>query len=474
VRGQVSLLDSRTRQRGYFNTEYIERLWREHVRGRHVWTEHLWALLNFELWDRVYLDRESMTTGLKIAHVTTVDSTLLMLLNQLVSLRGTGYHVMGISAPGPAIGPLEAVGVGHIPVPMTRRLTPLADLASLWHLYRVMRREHFTIVHTHTPKAGLIGQLAARLAGVPVIVNTVHGYYFHEHMHPIARHFYIALEKIASRCSDVILSQTAEDIQTAVTEGICQPQKLKFLGNGIDLKLFDPQRISAADELRCRQQLGIAPDAPVVGFVGRLAARRKGFRDFLVAAKGIALQRPDVRFLIAGNADSGKSDAMQPSAAAYYGIAHHCAFVGSRNIEEMPLVYKLMNVLVLPSLFEGIPRAVMEASAMGIPSVVTDVKGNREAVEQGRNGLLVPLGDVQALTSAILRILQEPEMAKRMSSEAQQIAAQRFDEGIVFEKIKSEYACSLRAKGLILHSPSSTEIDNSPRGGNPVGETLLN
>jgi len=282
-------------------------------------------------------------------------------------------------------------------------------------------------------------------------------------MHPIARRFYIAIEKIAARCSDVVLSQNAEDIQTAVREGICQPQKVKFLGNGIDLALFDPERVVAADELRCRQELGIAPDAPVVGFVGRLAARRKGFLDFLAAAKAITAQRPKVRFLIVGDADFGKPDAVEPSAAGDYGIADRCVFLGFRKYEEMPLFYKLMNVLVLPSLFEGVPRAVMEASAMGTPSVVTDVKGNREAVEHGCNGLLVPLGDVRSLMAAILRILDEPETAQRMSSKARCIATERFDERIVFEKIKSEYVRLLQAKGRIPQTSSSTEIERSAR-----------
>jgi glycosyltransferase involved in cell wall biosynthesis len=398
-----------------------------------------------------------MTAALRIAHVTTIDETMGLLLSQLVSLRAAGYDVMGISAPGAKVRQLEAVGIGHIAVQMTRKLTPLSDLISLWHLYRNIRREHFTIVHTHTPKAGLLGQLAARLAGVPVIVNTVHGYYFHEHMHPGARRFYIVLEKIASRCSDVIFSQNAEDIKTAVREGICQPQKLKYLGNGIDLTLFDPERVSSADELRCRQKLGIALDAPVVGFVGRLAARRKGFLDFLAAGKAIAAQRPQVRFLIAGNTDSGKSDAVEPSAAVDYGIAHRCVFLGSRNYDEMPLFYKLMNVLVLPSLFEGVPRAVMEASAMGIPSVVTDVKGNREAVEHGRTGLLVPLGDVPSLMSGILRILDEPETARQMRREARRIATERFDEQLVFQRVKAEYRRLLCVKGLPLPAGCPTE-----------------
>ena len=125
---------------------------------------------------------------------------------------------------------------------------------------------------------------------------------------------------------------------------------------------------------------GIPPDAPVVGFVGRLAARRKGFVDFLAAAKEIAAQLPQARFLIVGATDTGKPDAVEPSAAADYGIADRCVFLGHRANAELPLLYKRMDVLVLPSLFEGVPRVVMEAAAMGTPCVVTDVKGNREAV----------------------------------------------------------------------------------------------
>ena len=389
-------------------------------------------------------------TPVKIAHVATVDISLFgLLLNQMQSIRDAGYEVAGISSRGGSVPAIEAAGIRHIAVPISRNLTPLADLLSLWRLWRIMRRERFTIIHTHTPKAGLLGQLAARLAGVPIVVNTVHGFYFHEHMSARARRFYITMEKIAAWCSHLILSQNAEDIQTALREGICKQGKIALLGNGIDLTQFDPDAISAEDELRCRQRLGIAADAPVVGFVGRLAARRKGFLDFLAAAREIAAQLPQVRFLIAGDSDHGKPDAVDPSAAADYGIADRCVFTGFRPTEELPPLYKIMNVLVLPSLFEGVPRVVMEASAMGTPSVVTDVKGNREAVTHDRNGLLVPLGDVPALTSAILRILSEPDTAQRMSIEARRIAAERFDERLVFEKVKAEYLKLLEKNGLL-------------------------
>ena len=392
---------------------------------------------------------------MKIAHITTVDVSLEgLLLNQLRSLRAAGYDVAGISSPGRRVPAIEAAGIRHLAVPMSRNLTPWADLVSLWRLVCLLRRERFTVIHTHTPKAGLLGQLAARLAGVPVIVNTVHGFYFHDHMRPAARRFYIAMETVAAWCSHLILSQNAEDIQTALKEGICQPDRIQFLGNGIDLTQFDPATVSAEDAQRCRQRLGIAADAPVVGFVGRLAARRKGFLDFLAAARDIAARMPHVRFLIAGGSDRGKPDAVDPSAAADYGIADRCVFVGNRPNDELPPLYKIMSVLVLPSLFEGVPRVVMEAAAMGTPAVVSDVKGNREAVTHERNGLLVPFGDVPALTSAIVRILTEPDTAQRMSAEARRIAAERFDERVVFEKVRSAYARLLHGKGLPL--PTAT------------------
>jgi len=389
----------------------------------------------------VYTARTAAAGRVKVGHVTTAAQSLRgLLLNQLQRLQAAGYEVAGISSTGGDVPAIEAAGIPHLAVPISRNLTPLADLTSLWQLYRVMRRVRFTIIHTHTPKAGLLGQLAARLAGVPIVVNTVHGFYFHERMSARARRFYITMEKVAAWCSHLILSQNAEDIQTALQEGIYPPDRIQFLGNGIDLTLFDPDAISAEDERRCREKLGLAPDAPVVGFVGQLATRRKGFLDFLAAARDIAARLPQVRFLIAGDSDRGKPAAVDPSAAADYGIADRCIFVGQCPNEELPPLYKIMNVLVLPSIFEGVPRVVMEASAMGVPSVVSDVKGNREAVTHDRNGLLVPFGDVPALTAAIMRLLTEPATARRMSAAARSVAAERFDERKVFEKVKTEYA----------------------------------
>lgn len=390
-----------------------------------------------------------MTQPLRVAHITTVDVSLrYLLLNQLQTLQQAGYEVVGISAPGREIPIIQAAGIPHIAVPMKRTFSPIADVFTLWRLYRVIRREHFSIVHTHTPKAGLLGQLAARLAGVPIVINTLHGFYFHDYMPAFWRRFYITLEKIAARCSDSILSQNEEDIQTALAEGICQAAKIKQLGNGIDLSQFNSSHITLEAIRQAKREIGIPDDSPVVGFVGRLAAKRKGFLDFLAAAQEIKERIPNVRFLIVGQADVGKPDAVEPSVAKEYGIETQCLFLGQRPNAELPLLYSLMNVLVLPSLFEGLPRAVMEASAMGVPSVVTDVKGNREAVEHGRTGLLVPLGNVQALSAAIIELLSDRERARRMSMNAVRMARQCFDERLVFDKVKSEYVRLLGQKGL--------------------------
>lgn len=402
----------------------------------------------------VYAARAAAVGRVKVGHVTTIVHSLeFLLVNQLSALSDAGYETCGIASPGPEEAALAARGLAFLAVPISRNFTPFADLVSLGRLARVMRRERFTIIHTHTPKAGLLGQLAARLAGVPVVVNTIHGFYFHERMRPRARLFYILMERIAARCSTLILSQNAEDLATAGREGIARPSQIELLGNGIDLARFDPGAIRAEDERQCRATLRLPEDAPVVGFVGRLAGKRKGFRDFLAAAKIIATQLPAARFVIVGEADHGKPDAVEPAVAAEYGIAERCLFLGQRANAELPPLYKIMNVLVLPSVFEGIPRVVMEAAAMGVPAVVTDVKGNREVVTHERNGLLVPFGEPPALAAAILRIVTEPETARRMRAAALEMAAQRFDERLVFAKVQAAYARLLHEKDLPLPIP---------------------
>lgn len=389
--------------------------------------------------------------GIKVCHVTTVDSSLrYLLLNQLRALRESGYTVVAVSSPGCEVPVLASAGIRHIAVPMTRRaVTPVSDLCSLWRLWRVFRRERFEIVHTHTPKAGILGRLAAKLAGVPVIVHTSHGFLFHEGSHPLWRALFTALEAVAARCCDLIFSVNREDITSAIDTGICDAHKILLLsegGIGLDLLAFDPDGHSQSDKMRLRRELGLLEGAPVVGFVGRLV-REKGLLELLAAARLVRERVPQARLLIVGESDKEKPDALGPASAEGLDVADVCIFAGLRH--DMPALYSLMDVLVLPSHREGFPRAPMEASAMGIPCVVTDVRGCREVIEHNSNGLVVPCHDVLALAEAIVELLTNNERARRMGQRGRRLAVERFDERLVFQNVDCQYMRLLRQKGCL-------------------------
>ncbi|HEY6549535.1 MAG TPA: glycosyltransferase, partial [Vicinamibacteria bacterium] len=384
----------------------------------------------------------------RVAHVTTAAVSLrYLLLNQLDSIRARGYGVTGVSSPGEDTKALEARGIAHHAVPMTRRLTPFRDVLSLLALTRLMRRERFTIVHTHNPKPGLLAQVAARLAGVPVVVNTLHGFYFHDGMSAWARRFYVAVEKLAALCSDVVLSQNEEDVATAVREGIVTPHRIRLLGNGIDLRRFDPGRLPWDTRAVVRASLGIGADALVVGFVGRLVAE-KGVPELFEAARLVRERVPNVVFLLVGGADEEKAGSLQPDAARAAGVADVCVFAGVRH--DMPELYRSMDVFAMPSHREGFPRAPMEAAAMGLPCVLTDVRGCRQVVTHGRNGFLTKVGDAPALAGALVRLLTTPALARELGAEGRRRALRDFDEQRVFALVLAEYERLLGEKGVAL------------------------
>ncbi len=384
----------------------------------------------------------------RVAHVTTVDMSVRhLLLNQLLSLRDAGFDVSAISAGGPDIAPVSAAGVRHFAVPFTRRFTPIADLAACWALWRLFRRERFTIVHTHQVKAALFAQLAARFAGVPIVVNTIHGFYFHEHTPRLRRRAWIVLERFIARLSTFLLSQNREDIETAVDEGICLRRKIRHIGNGIDVNRFDRAKVDSARVEQVRQALGFADDDIVVGFVGRLV-REKGVLDLFEAVKRVRVRIPRLRLLVIGPVDSEKADAIRPATAAAYGIDDITVFTGYRH--DMPELYAVMRICVLPSHREGMPRSPMEASAMSVPCIATAIRGSREVVRAGENGYLVPVAAPEALADAIARVLEDPALAAGLSTRARALAREQFDERLVFNRVKSAYAELLQEKGFDL------------------------
>ena len=384
---------------------------------------------------------------IKVAHIATVDRSLrIQLLAQMRSLQEAGYDVYGIASPGPESAGVTAAGIPFIPAPMTRRVTPFADLSSLVSLYRILKSESFQIVHTHTPKAGLLGQIAATLAGTPVVVHTLHGLYFHDNSPKLKRRLLVLLEKLTARWSDLILSQSSEDVHTAVRERICDADVIRRLGNGVDVAQFDPRKVDPNEVDALRKEFSIPAESPVVGFVGRMVAE-KGLHELLQAARLVLNQQPSTRFLIVGHREPAKADAVEPSLAAHYGVADACVFTGPRT--DLPPIYQLMDVHTLPSHREGFPRTPMEAALMSKPSVVTDVRGCREAVVDGQTGLLVPPRDPGRLAAAILKLLGDSDLRLRLGLAARERGIQLFDERTVHEIVKTEYQRLLQERGLV-------------------------
>jgi glycosyltransferase involved in cell wall biosynthesis len=389
---------------------------------------------------------------LKVAHITTVDISLrYLLLNQMSAIGRRGYEVVGMSAPGAAVAEVEGAGIRHIAIPMTRRSSPLSDLAALWRLWRVLRRERFGIVHTHTPKAGLLGQYAAALARVPIRLHTIHGLYFPGHIKASRRWLYVLLERLTMRFSHLNLSQNPEDVPVAIAERICAPERIRLIGNGIDLAAFDPASQPPGRRQATRAGLGLDERHKVVGMVARFVAE-KGYRELLQAARVIARRRPDVRFLLIGPLEPMKADALDPGLIAAMGVDHVVQFLGHRT--DVADLYAIMDVLALPSYREGYPRAPMEAAALGVPTVATEIRGCRQVVEDGVTGYLVPPRDAGALTTALLDLLEDDQKRRAFGRAARAKALAEFDERVVFDRVVAAYEDLLGRRP----APAATDV----------------
>lgn len=379
----------------------------------------------------------------KVAHLTTVDLSLrYLVLPQLVAIRDLGGEAVGISAPGPDVSGLEERGVRHIPLPSsTRGFDLFADLRAVRELWAILRRERPDVLHTHNPKPGLYGRLVGRVAGVPVVVNTIHGLYATSDDPWPKRALVYALEAIAARFSHVELVQSREDYRLLTRWRITPPARTRILGNGVDLKRFSPGRFSGEDRKRVRAELGAAEDTIVVGMVGRLVAE-KGYPELFEAARAL-----DRRYLVVcvGPHDPAKGDALSGAMierASRAGVR----FLGMRS--DVDRLYAAMDLFVLPSHREGFPRAAMEAAAMGLPVIASDIRGCREVVEDGVNGLLFPAGDVGRLTRAIETLGDDPQRRRVLGAGSIEMAAERFDETEVVAIVVRSYVEAGRAKGL--------------------------
>jgi glycosyltransferase involved in cell wall biosynthesis len=361
----------------------------------------------------------------RVVHLTTVDMSLaLLLLPQLVAFRDAGYEVIGVSAPGPYVARLEEHGIRHVALSRsTRAADPRADLASAREFLRLCRRLRPDIVHTHNPKPGVYGRIAARLGGVPHVVNTVHGLYAQPSDPLRKRAVVYGLERLAATCSDAELLQNPEDLPVLRSLGVPN-RKLHLLGNGVDLSRFEPAALRRV-RTSVRAELGIAEDEVVVGLVGRLV-REKGYLEVFEAARRTRAEHPDAVFLVVGPHDAAKDDAVSQTEMDRASAEARIVFLGLRD--DVERLYPAMDLYVLASYREGFPRSAMEAAAMGLPIVATDIRGCRQVVDHDRTGLLVGVRDVDALEAAIAALVADPDRRRSMGGAARVKAVAEFDD----------------------------------------------
>jgi len=380
-----------------------------------------------------------------ILQVCAVDFTARRFLLPLMrAQRQAGFDVHLACAPGPDLPRVTQEGFPAHPVPFERSMNLWAHARAYGRLARVLSRRRFTIVHAHTPIASVLARLAARRAGVPLVLYTAHGFYFHEGMRPAVRRAHIWLERFAQRRADFLFTQSREDLEDAVREGIAPRERALAIGNGVDLALFEPGIYPPEVLAAARCELNLADAAPLIAIIGRLV-REKGYFEFLEALAALRAECPALGVLVIGDAlssDHDNSAAAIRARAAALGLAEAVRFVGLRN--DVPRLLALSDIFCLPSWREGMPRSIIEAMASGLPVVATRIRGCREEVVEGRTGLLVPVRDAHALAAALLTLARDDALRRGMGEAGRRRARENYEEKTVIER---QMSCLRRLMG---------------------------
>lgn len=374
---------------------------------------------------------------MKIVDIINLSSSAETLLKRRVSMmRASGADNRIICIDGPYVRSLREAGIPVHTVRLPQRYHLLKLVLAFFQIAAYLRRERVDLVHTHCTTPGFVGRFAARAANVPVIMHTVHGFYFDERSRRAKRLFFALLERLAGLFTDALLTQNRADLETARKYRIVPAERSHLIGNGIDLARFqirpplpppDGQRT-----ITCIARLEPVKNHPLLfEAVRRLWERGERFKVWLVGGGSL---REEYQSLC------GRMD---------YGHLIH--FLGYRD--DVPQLLAQTDILVLTSIMEGIPRAVLEAMVVGLPVVATRVTGTAEVVQHGQTGYLVELGDAEDLAARLGELLRRPQLRAEMGARGRQVALREFDETPVVESLKQIYRTLLLKKGLPASVP---------------------
>lgn len=385
-----------------------------------------------------------MKRDIKIIRSTTIPDSLDTFCKGMLKELSEKYNVIGLSSPGDFLQIVsEREGIRTISVPMERRISLKKDVVSLVRLIKVFRKEKPTLVHSMTPKAGLLCMMAAWIARVPVRVHTFTGLVFPTAT-GLSRRILMATDWLTCACATHIIPEGNGVKNDLINYGITK-KELKVLGygniRGVDMEFYS-RRVEVMN-IVSQKELKPRDNSFVFVFVGRIVCD-KGINELCKAFDKLSQIKPLKLYLVGVYEDS--IDPILPESKKIIENNSSIEYVGPQCGDDLLAYYAAADCFVFPSYREGFPNTVIEAGAMGLPSIVTDINGSREIIKQGENGVIIPSKDADALFDAMLKMVNDASARQKMADNARSMIASRFEQSFVrkclydfYDEILSNY-----------------------------------
>ena len=374
----------------------------------------------------------------KLIRITTIPLSLFSLLKGQLKFMKSYFDVLGVSSDGPYIDNVrENEGVKIETVEMTRKISPIKDLKAVWSLYKIFKKEKPLIVHTHTPKAGTTGMLAAKLAGVPYRLHTIAGLPLLE-VTGKKRTLLDLVEKATYACATNIYPNSFELKEIILKNKYTSPEKLKVIGNGssngIDTKHFDPELFPKENLNDLKRELNITESNFVFVFIGRLVGD-KGINEMIEAFEQLP-PTLNAKLILVGPFEA-ELDPLKP--VTLKAIQENTNIISCGFQKDVRPYFAISDVLLFPSYREGFPNVVMQAGAMGLASIVSNINGCNEIIVEGENGLIIPVKSSGALLEAMMKLVNNEPLFQKLKSNSRRMIVERYDQQLVWEAILNEY-----------------------------------
>jgi glycosyltransferase involved in cell wall biosynthesis len=376
----------------------------------------------------------------KLIRITTVPMALRHLLpGQMKYMKEQGFDVIMVSADGKERAEvIRNEGCEHHIIPMTRKITPLADLRSLWKLYRFFKKEKPDIVHSHTPKAGLLGMIAARMAGVKVRIHTVAGLRFMT-AGGFTRTLLVRMEKFTAGCATHVWPNSQSLMDYIKNNRLAAQRKLQVIGygssNGINLQRYSTAVLEKEKIDETKQQLQYREDITYLLCVGRIV-KDKGIDELLTAFESVYSDKKQLRLVLLG---SFEDDLDPVSENARRILKEHPGIIHINWSDRVEYFMHLASLLIHPSYREGFPNVLLQAGAMNCPILCSRIEGNVDIVDDGQTGLIAEVKDAASLETKLRYALDHPEQLKVFSAHLRDKIEKRFDQRFVHESLKNKY-----------------------------------